>query len=110
MDWFFPEGLYTIVMVGSFALGAFALKLPIAIALAAAAAGADGLIIEVHPNPKCALSDAAQQLTPEQYAELSRQVAAICQVVGRSYPAVDEAALTAALAQARPRQNGVPQI
>lgn len=38
MDWFFPEGLYTIVMVGSFALGAFALKLPIAIALAAAAA------------------------------------------------------------------------
>lgn len=80
------------------------------LALAAAAAGADGLIIEVHPNPKCALSDAAQQLTPEQYAALSRQVAAICQVVGRGYPAPDEAALTAALAQARPRQNGVPQI
>jgi TRAP-type C4-dicarboxylate transport system permease large subunit len=37
MDWFWPEGFYTIVMVGSFALGAFALKLPIAIALTAAA-------------------------------------------------------------------------
>lgn len=37
MEWFWPEGLYTIVMVGSFVLGAFALKLPIAIALSGAA-------------------------------------------------------------------------
>jgi Na+/H+ antiporter NhaD/arsenite permease-like protein len=37
MDWFFPEGLYTLAMVGSFVFGAFALKLPIAVALAAAA-------------------------------------------------------------------------
>lgn len=38
MDWFFPEGLYAIAMVGSFILGAFALKLPIAIALGGSAA------------------------------------------------------------------------
>ncbi len=37
MEWFWPEGFYTIVMVGSFVLGAFALKLPIAIALSGAA-------------------------------------------------------------------------
>ena len=38
MDWFLPEGLFTLAMVGSFVFGAFALKLPIAIALGAAAA------------------------------------------------------------------------
>ena len=38
MDWFFPEGLYTLAMVGSFVFGAFALKLPIAVALAGSAA------------------------------------------------------------------------
>ena len=38
MDWFFPEGIYTLAMVGSFVFGAFALKLPIAVALGAAAA------------------------------------------------------------------------
>lgn len=37
MEWFWPEGFYTIAMVGSFVLGAFALKLPIAIALSGAA-------------------------------------------------------------------------
>ncbi|MDI9371220.1 MAG: TRAP transporter large permease, partial [Synergistota bacterium] len=37
MDWFWPEGLYTIVMVGSFIFGSFALKLPIAVALSGAA-------------------------------------------------------------------------
>ena len=38
MDWFLPEGLFTLAMVGSFVFGAFARKLPIAIALGAAAA------------------------------------------------------------------------
>jgi TRAP-type C4-dicarboxylate transport system permease large subunit len=38
MDWFIPEGIYTLAMVGSFVFGAFALKLPIAVALGAAAA------------------------------------------------------------------------
>lgn len=54
------------------------------LSLAAVAAGADGLIIEVHPNPEAALSDAAQQLTPENYAVLLRQVAQVAQAVGRS--------------------------
>ena len=46
-------------------------------ALAAAAAGADGLIIEVHNNPACALCDGAQSLTPEQFDKLSKQVTKI---------------------------------
>lgn len=56
------------------------------LALAAIAAGADGLIIEVHPDPKHALSDAAQQLTPEAYAELAQRVKEMAEIVKRSYP------------------------
>lgn len=47
------------------------------LSLAAVAAGADGLIIEVHPNPQKAMSDAAQQLTPESYAKLVRRIKAV---------------------------------
>ncbi|NLM83939.1 MAG: 3-deoxy-7-phosphoheptulonate synthase [Clostridiales bacterium] len=43
-------------------------------ALAAAAAGADGLMIEVHNNPLCALCDGPQSLTPEQFADVARRV------------------------------------
>ena len=53
------------------------------LALAAVAAGADGLIIEVHPCPKCAMSDAKQQLTPAQYAELFAEVRRVAQAIGR---------------------------
>lgn len=53
------------------------------LALAATAAGADGLMIEVHPNPPAAMSDAAQQLTFGQYAELAGQVEAICRTLGK---------------------------
>jgi len=56
------------------------------LALAAIAAGADGLIIEVHPDPKHALSDAAQQLTPEKYAELAQRVKEMAVIVKREYP------------------------
>lgn len=42
--------------------------------LAAVAAGADGLLIEVHPRPEQARSDAAQQLTPEAFGDLVRAV------------------------------------
>ena len=42
---------------------------------AAIASGADGLMVEVHPNPKQALSDAQQQLTPEQFADVVQTVA-----------------------------------
>jgi 3-deoxy-7-phosphoheptulonate synthase len=52
-------------------------------ARAAIAAGADGLLIEVHPDPDRALSDGAQSLSPEQFAELMRQIKAIAEVIGR---------------------------
>ncbi|NLJ31252.1 MAG: 3-deoxy-7-phosphoheptulonate synthase [Clostridiales bacterium] len=54
------------------------------LSLAAVAAGADGLIVEVHPNPAEALSDAAQQLTPQAYAALFQKVGAVAAAVGRS--------------------------
>jgi 3-deoxy-7-phosphoheptulonate synthase len=51
---------------------------------AAIAAGADGLIVEVHPDPDRALSDGYQSLLPAQFAELVREVTAIARVLGRT--------------------------
>ena len=53
-------------------------------AKAAVAAGADGLMVEVHNNPECALCDGAQSLKPEKYDELIRQVKQIAEVVGKT--------------------------
>ena len=50
---------------------------------AAIAAGADGLIIEVHPNPEEALSDGAQSLLPEKFAELMKEIGKVAKAVGR---------------------------
>ena len=58
-----------------------------AIGRAAIAAGADGLIVEVHPNPEEALSDGGQSLKPERFAELVKQVKAITEAIGRSLAA-----------------------
>jgi 3-deoxy-7-phosphoheptulonate synthase len=55
-----------------------------ALSRAAVAAGADGLLIEMHPDPDHALSDGAQSLTPEQLQDLMVQLRAIAPVVGRS--------------------------
>jgi 3-deoxy-7-phosphoheptulonate synthase len=52
-------------------------------ARAAVAAGADGLLIEVHPNPDRALSDGAQSLWPDQFDELVQQVGIIAEAIGR---------------------------
>ncbi len=52
-------------------------------AMAAAAAGADGIMIEVHNDPKRALCDGAQSLTPEQFADVADKVEKICEVVGK---------------------------
>lgn len=57
-----------------------------ALSRAAIAAGADGLIIEVHPNPKMALSDAAQQLTPDAFRVLTDDLREIAPILGRAYP------------------------
>ena len=50
---------------------------------AAIAAGADGLIVEVHPDPEHALSDGAQSLYPQQFEELMTQVGEIARAIGR---------------------------
>ena len=50
---------------------------------AAVAAGADGLLIEAHPHPEKALSDAAQSLYPEQLAKLMSELKPLCEAVGR---------------------------
>ncbi len=52
-------------------------------ARAAVAAGADGLLVEVHPDPDHALSDGAQSLRPEQFQELMAQLRMIAPAVGR---------------------------
>jgi 3-deoxy-7-phosphoheptulonate synthase len=53
-------------------------------ARAAIAAGADGLIIEVHPDPDRAMSDGAQSLRPDQFAQLMDQLRKIAPAVGRT--------------------------
>ena len=55
-----------------------------AMSRAAVAAGADGLMVEVHNNPECALCDGAQSLKPEKYDELFRDVAQIAKVLGKT--------------------------
>jgi 3-deoxy-7-phosphoheptulonate synthase len=52
-------------------------------ALAAVAAGADGLTVEVHPNPDVAMSDGPQSLIPDQFEKLMRDVEALAPVVGK---------------------------
>lgn len=58
-----------------------------AVARAAIAAGADGLIIEVHPDPDRALSDGPQSLTPKQFDALMHQVRAILRALADPRPA-----------------------
>ena len=53
-------------------------------ARAAVAAGADGLIIEVHPDPDHALSDGAQSVFPEQFGRLMAELRIIAPAIGRS--------------------------
>jgi len=55
----------------------------IPMARAAVAAGADGIMVEVHPTPDDALSDGAQSLYPEQFAELMSQARVIAEATGR---------------------------
>jgi 3-deoxy-7-phosphoheptulonate synthase len=58
--------------------------LVLAMARASIAAGADGLLVEVHPDPDRAVSDGAQTLTPPQFAEMMQQVRLIAAAVGRT--------------------------
>jgi 3-deoxy-7-phosphoheptulonate synthase len=70
-----------IIVDPSHAAGHYAL-VP-ALAKAAVAAGADGLIIEVHPNPKEALVDGLQSLTPSDFRRLMKELRSIAESIGR---------------------------
>jgi 3-deoxy-7-phosphoheptulonate synthase len=58
----------------------------IPMARAAVAAGADGVLIEMHPEPDRALSDGAQSLYPDQFTQLVRELRAVASAIGRSIP------------------------
>jgi len=58
-----------------------------ALALAGIAAGADGVMIEAHPNPDHALSDGAQSLSLEEFAALTPRMRAVAEAVGRTLSA-----------------------
>jgi 3-deoxy-7-phosphoheptulonate synthase len=53
------------------------------LARAAVAAGADGLLVEVHPDPERALSDGPQQLRPQEFAQLVGELRRVAEAVGR---------------------------
>jgi len=57
-------------------------------AMAAVAAGADGLLVEVHPNPDAALCDGPQSLSPGHFRDLMASLALVGQAVGKPVPAV----------------------
>ena len=59
-------------------------ELVIPMSKAAVACGADGIIVEVHPEPTKALSDAHQQLTAQQFRDLMRQITPFIKAAGRS--------------------------
>ncbi len=71
-----------VIVDPSHGTGAESLVIPMA--LAAVAAGADGLMIEVHPEPEKALSDGPQQLHPARFAELMRSVRRVAEAVDRT--------------------------
>jgi 3-deoxy-7-phosphoheptulonate synthase len=58
-------------------------RLVLPLALASIAAGADGIMVEVHPDPGAALSDGDQSLTMEMFGELMRAVGPVATAVGR---------------------------
>jgi len=58
-----------------------------AVARAAVAAGADGIMVEVHQNPDCALSDGFQSLTLEAFSELMQEIRLIAAAIGKALAA-----------------------
>lgn len=70
-----------VIVDPSHALGKWMFIKPMA--MAAIAAGADGLIIEVHPNPAQALCDGPQSLTPDNFSSLMTEIRKIAQVMDR---------------------------
>jgi 3-deoxy-7-phosphoheptulonate synthase len=75
-----------VIVDPSHAAGRRDLVLPMS--LAAAAAGADGIIVEVHPEPERAICDGPQQLRTEEFADYLRQVEAVAQLAGKELQSV----------------------
>lgn len=73
-----------VIVDPSHAIGKWRFVLPMA--RAAVAAGADGLIIEVHPNPSEALCDGPQSLTPENFRHLMDEVRQVSKIMNRKMP------------------------
>jgi 3-deoxy-7-phosphoheptulonate synthase len=71
-------------MIGDPSHGTGRRDMVLPMARAAVAAGADGLMVEVHPDPDHALSDGAQTLTPPQFLDMMRQVRAVALAIGKS--------------------------
>jgi len=71
-----------VIVDPSHGTGIWSLVTPMA--LASIAAGADGIMIEVHPEPQTALSDGPQQLKPERFADLMAALRPLAQAVGRT--------------------------
>ena len=76
------ESHLPVVVDPSHGVGQWDLVAPMA--KAAVAAGADGLIIEVHPDPAQAVSDGAQSLTPKRFKELLGALELVARAVGRN--------------------------
>jgi 3-deoxy-7-phosphoheptulonate synthase len=66
------------------------------LAFASIAAGADGLIVEVHPDPECALSDGDQSLAPPAFDRMMQQIAAFAVAAGRTMNGASQDALAVA--------------
>jgi 3-deoxy-7-phosphoheptulonate synthase len=74
------------------------------VALAAIAAGADGLIVEVHPDPAKALSDGAQTLFPDQFEKLMRDIEVLAPVVDKEIAKLPSLLLKTKL------KDGAPEV
>jgi 3-deoxy-7-phosphoheptulonate synthase len=72
-----------VVVDPSHAIGKWRFVLPLT--KAAVAVGADGLMIEVHPNPQNALSDGPQSLKPERFNTLMQEIESIAKIVRKEY-------------------------
>lgn len=80
-----------VIVDPSHATGVASLVTPLS--LAAAAVGADGLLVEVHPEPQTALCDGSQALSPEAFAELMQRLPPLLAALGRSFAAPSPRAL-----------------
>ncbi len=78
------QGLSHLPIVADPSHGTGVRDMVIPMARAAVAAGASGVLVEVHPNPERALSDGAQSLYPEQFAQLVSELRPIASAIGRT--------------------------